>query len=215
MEAKFIKQEPENTNSVIIKHEPSLEFVLILPNKSVGNNHIKKEETKSETTEIEENHKCQICHKSFGDASKLYQHNRAHKPKSECKICGESFRKDYVKIHMKRHGKKNFNCRKCDKAFHSKVDLKKHRKMHLKLFSCETCGKNFSSNNHLMNHKINHLGLKFTCFHCDKKFGGLIHHMDTNHREPREIKCKFCNFVALTRYVMAGHNRQHTAKHAK
>ena len=75
---------------------------------------------------------CQICFKTFRDASTLKRHLLTHSDE------------------------RPFKCAECDKAFRRKDHLQEHVIVHklVRPFSCQTCGKSFSRKNGLKTHMI-------------------------------------------------------------
>ena len=75
---------------------------------------------------------CQICFKTFRDASTLKRHLLTHSDE------------------------RPYKCTECDKAFRRKDHLQEHVIVHklIRPFSCQTCGKSFSRKNGLKTHMI-------------------------------------------------------------
>lgn len=111
-----------------IKHEPEVEFVLILPPAIVNIENIKNEKIKVET---KKKFRCENCSKSFDKKIYLYKHSFTHRPKVKCHICGKEINKEYLKYHMKIHeGIKPFECDFCSFSFVSKASLSRHMCRH-------------------------------------------------------------------------------------
>jgi uncharacterized C2H2 Zn-finger protein len=146
---------------------------------------------------MQEKFECQTCGKIFRGSLNLKACKTTHLSKKECNICGEFLLRKYLKYHQSRHGKKLFRCEKCDKTLHTKRDLIEHAKIHQKLFSCDKYDKKISTSQ---------TSISFTwkwnlpvSIVTDTKL------IEIYRKEPRDIKCKMCNFIAPSNFVMTGH----------
>ena len=131
--------------------------------KSQMQRHVKKVHEKASET------KCDLCDKTFYDASSLLYILTVHKKVKnvQCKICNISFP---LKGTLKRHilivheKIKDFQCVTCNKSFSMKRDLERHvSNVHemRKDFKCESCEKTFSQKGHLNRHTSSvHEGIK-------------------------------------------------------
>lgn len=146
---------------VRVKHEPLVEYVLILPRPTIGWPAIKQEEdvklkwvksvqlTKFNTKWpgsakfFKTFFTCQHC--QLVVRSHLSLHLKAcsklNPARFECDVCGEIFqKKSRMSQHMTKHSsERNFRCTctKCGSGFKSYYELLMHKKNHDK--SCETC----------------------------------------------------------------------------
>lgn len=99
---------------------------------------------------------CQICGKSFGDASTLRRHRKIHTSEKDrlCDICGyRTFVKERIRYHMNQHDKnRNVLCNICGKMYAGLKSLRTHKVvMHLggqkttsgKPLKCTICHREF------------------------------------------------------------------------
>uniref|UniRef100_A0A3Q0KTF7 Zinc-finger domain containing protein n=1 Tax=Schistosoma mansoni TaxID=6183 RepID=A0A3Q0KTF7_SCHMA len=134
---------------------------------------------------------CQLCQKTFGHATSLYQHESVHcqDRQFQCSQCGKTFkRSSTLSTHLLIHSDtRPYPCQYCGKRFHQKSDMKKHTYTHTgeKPYICLQCGKAFSQSSNLITHSRKHTGFKpFSCFHCLRAFQrkvDLRRHIETQH----------------------------------
>ncbi|TNN10417.1 Zinc finger protein [Schistosoma japonicum] len=134
---------------------------------------------------------CQLCQKTFGHATSLYQHESVHcqDKQFQCSQCGKTFkRSSTLSTHLLIHSDtRPYPCQYCGKRFHQKSDMKKHTYTHTgeKPYVCLQCGKAFSQSSNLITHSRKHTGFKpFSCFHCLRAFQrkvDLRRHIETQH----------------------------------
>lgn len=106
------------------------------------------------------NHECHVCHKSFSD---LRQHMLIHdgneKP-YKCDICAKSFfNASTLKTHYRIHSDENpFRCSTCTKVFDNARSLELHYRTHTgeRPYSCDVCLKKFSCSSNLKRHRKLH-----------------------------------------------------------
>uniref|UniRef100_A0A1Q3FHH4 C2h2-type zn-finger protein n=1 Tax=Culex tarsalis TaxID=7177 RepID=A0A1Q3FHH4_CULTA len=106
------------------------------------------------------NHECHVCHKSFSD---LRQHMLVHdgneKP-FKCDICSKSFfNASTLKTHYRIHSDENpFRCATCTKVFDNARSLELHHRTHTgeRPYSCDVCLKKFSCSSNLKRHRKLH-----------------------------------------------------------
>lgn len=106
------------------------------------------------------NHECHVCHKSFSD---LRQHMLVHdgneKP-YKCDICSKSFfNASTLKTHFRIHDDANpFRCTTCIKVFDNARSLELHYRTHTgeRPYSCDVCLKKFSCSSNLKRHRKLH-----------------------------------------------------------
>ncbi|VDP86455.1 unnamed protein product, partial [Schistosoma mattheei] len=77
---------------------------------------------------------CQLCQKTFGHATSLYQHESVHcqDRQFQCSQCGKTFkRSSTLSTHLLIHSDtRPYPCQYCGKRFHQKSDMKKHTYTH-------------------------------------------------------------------------------------
>jgi Zinc finger, C2H2 type/Zinc-finger of C2H2 type len=111
--------------------------------------------------------KCQICEKSFMNATVYQEHKTTHENKFfECseENCTKKFkRKSSLRKHSYFHkGKFKYSCEICKEKFIDKCKYQvhlasKHNKIQT-LFECKTCKKTFTSADYLRKHQVTHNG---------------------------------------------------------
>ncbi|KAL4234966.1 hypothetical protein ACF0H5_006607 [Mactra antiquata] len=139
-----------------------------LPSKVVLRIHMKR----VHNFQPSQNHKCQMCHKVFGNIAALRKHERRHTGNLpyECTTCGKKFLNRYsLAFHMEAHSSKRLECRKCGTKFvhqksydqHQRARCMGHRKriaarklqlparnpeteMSKKIYTCKYCSREYS-----------------------------------------------------------------------
>lgn len=106
---------------------------------------------------------CELCEKTYSNASNLSKHKRlVHRGILSfiCRFCGEAFpsrqtRDTHSRIHS---GDAPYHCDYCTKSFRSKQTLQRHIEMHLDIrkYACHFCPKKFRKGSHLMYHISTH-----------------------------------------------------------
>ncbi len=134
-----------------------------------------------------------------------------------CDICGKSYNNaSYLKEHRRRHeDTKEFKCSLCDRRFNMEKDLKNHIKSHLKerAFSCAICDKRFTRSSLLNYHMRIHTGERpYECNICHLTFTrpfGLSQHKYRIHssNKGRDIRCteKDCDKMFVTAFEREEH----------
>ena len=152
---------------------------------------------------VNENHKCEICGKSFKKKINLGVHlNTVHIKRNilKCKVCGMEFSSSSgLKSHSDSvHKVVKYKCQTCDKSYSCLENLKGHiNQEHDKVnsYDCDICNKVFLKKNYLAKHKRddheNKIRVKQKCETCDKEFVGLENHIKMVHEGTKE-ECRFC-----------------------
>ncbi|XP_058452180.1 zinc finger protein 664-like [Malaya genurostris] len=105
------------------------------------------------------NHECHVCHKSFND---LRQHMLLHDGEKpyKCDVCSKSFfNASTLKTHYRVHSDENpFRCTTCTKVFDNARSLELHYRTHTgeRPYSCDVCLKKFSCSSNLKRHRKLH-----------------------------------------------------------
>ncbi|XP_055590400.1 histone-lysine N-methyltransferase MECOM-like [Uranotaenia lowii] len=105
------------------------------------------------------NHECHVCHKSFND---LRQHMLLHDGEKpyKCDICSKSFfNASTLKTHYRVHSDENpFRCNTCTKVFDNARSLELHYRTHTgeRPYACDVCLKKFSCSSNLKRHRKLH-----------------------------------------------------------
>lgn len=105
------------------------------------------------------NHECHVCHKTFSD---LRQHMLLHDGEKpyKCDICSKSFfNASTLKTHYRVHSDENpFRCNTCTKVFDNARSLELHYRTHTgeRPYSCDVCLKKFSCSSNLKRHRKLH-----------------------------------------------------------
>ena len=149
---------------------------------------------KHKETDHEIDHKCNICGKSFSDASllnniifKLHEVNKDYtcdncKDLKSKKTISQSHKHPTKTVHEE---KKTFSCESCDKSFMKSGNLKNHiKKTHEDIVP----KKDHESTNSLKN--------IYKCDHCDKIFATsqkLKNHTKSVHKERKSFPCELCD----------------------
>ncbi|XP_052128497.1 zinc finger protein 32-like, partial [Frankliniella occidentalis] len=137
----------------------------------------------------------------------------------KCDVCEKSFRQaSYLKRHKMYHsGEKPFSCDLCPMSFTEKGNLAKHVRIHTgeKPFKCDVCKMCFTHKCTLVAHMRTHTGEKpFKCDVCKMRFtekGTLVKHMRT-HTGERPYKCDTCKMRFTQKGTLFDHIRIHTGE---
>ncbi|CAD5123002.1 DgyrCDS11392 [Dimorphilus gyrociliatus] len=200
--------------------------------------------------------KCDLCDFSTFTKSELRKHcSIEHTIKEICNICHKEFgNKSRLTLHIRtRHGSEKFTCKRCSKSFDTAQKLVKHSKIihnDLKPFvckekdcencyatysrllyhekkwhrkktfdkQCSTCNKLFTNDEGLRVHQkrcgVAASQAKFSCQICLKRFF-TNHELNDHlfiHRSDRSFVCKICLKTFKLRTSLAAHVRTHSDK---
>ncbi|CAH1954095.1 unnamed protein product [Acanthoscelides obtectus] len=178
---------------------------------------------------------CAACGKVFKRKIDLNRHKKeehaVEKPRQVCNICDKSFKnatllREHYSVHT---GEQNYCCDVCGKTFQRLSSRSRHMRKHTTdersrktPFLCTICGKLFPYSNTMSRHMMSHAGVKrFTCKICNKKFNQMAHlrvHMRT-HTGEKPYTCSYCYQAfslnaSMRKHVLAKHKRDVFRKQA-
>lgn len=149
-----------------------------------------------QTHEIERNHVCDYCGKTYVEEATLRKHmlKHEHKDTYQCDHCDKTFYKagNLEKHALIHNAERPYICTICDKGFVRESSLKQHLITHTEdePHSCDVCGRRFRRLGNFENHLITHTGYTpHVCDICGKKFlqiGSYRRHMRT-HDDGKEV----------------------------
>lgn len=193
-----MSQEASSYSAMIIdniKHEPPVEYLLILPPEQ--NETERKDKTSvKRKTKSEKTFKCEKCPHVTKYKSNLVLHS---------KRCGKNKLIKPVNI---------FQCDLCPVSSNKKSSLRKHMHVHNKLrpFACLECGQKFKNKAGLARHtgrmkELQCLPCKFEC----KCFYALVQHQKA-HGSNIKFKCDQCSYNTISKVRLLRHKRLHVKK---
>ncbi|VEN58517.1 unnamed protein product [Callosobruchus maculatus] len=178
---------------------------------------------------------CAACGKVFKRKLDLNRHKKdehaVEKPRQVCNICDKSFRnatllREHYSVHTGEH---NYCCDVCGKTFQRLSSRSRHMRKHTNdeksrktPFLCTICGKLFPYSNTMSRHMMSHAGVKrFSCKICSKMFNQMAHlrvHMRT-HTGEKPYTCSYCYQAfslnaSMRKHVLAKHKRDVFRKEA-
>ncbi|XP_053695943.1 zinc finger protein 728-like [Sabethes cyaneus] len=105
------------------------------------------------------NHECHVCHKTFSDLRHHMLLHDGEKP-YKCDICSKSFfNASTLKTHYRVHSDENpYRCTTCTKVFDNARSLELHYRTHTgeRPYACDVCLKKFSCSSNLKRHRKLH-----------------------------------------------------------
>ncbi|XP_055546809.1 zinc finger protein 836-like [Wyeomyia smithii] len=105
------------------------------------------------------NHECHVCHKTFSDLRHHMLLHDGEKP-YKCDICSKSFfNASTLKTHYRVHSDENpYRCTTCTKVFDNARSLELHYRTHTgeRPYTCDVCLKKFSCSSNLKRHRKLH-----------------------------------------------------------
>ena len=140
-------------------------------------------------TNIDSEHKCNICQKVYKFSNGLEKHMKSHQIEAELK-------KNWIPV-VKREVSKKFECDICGKKFQGKYTVANHKLTHSdeRLFSCDTCEKSFKSPGNLRNHEFTHKGERsIKCEICGKECRSKA--FFEKHKRAHEMKDKIDKYLS-------------------
>ncbi|ALC48665.1 CG17359 [Drosophila busckii] len=189
-----------------------------------------KKEPKSKLQELfsddfpanEKRHLCEICGKSFSDATLLEEHSMYHGEDDrpyKCSYCPKTFhRRSHLQVHVRTHkGERPFQCSLCPKVFTYNHHLKDHLLTHTgeRSHICTQCPKSFFKRSNLQSHMRVHSGERpFVCPDCSKTFNhasNLEKHTRI-HSDKRPYPCPHCTKSFTRRQHLEDHVLVHTGE---
>ncbi|XP_050329025.1 zinc finger protein 287 [Bactrocera neohumeralis] len=171
--------------------------------------------------EVEINHICQHCFKTYSSKRALSEHLKRHAQIKDhvCKVCGVAkVTRTELLTHMRIHkpNLEKFKCSICPQEFNHKNAISRHvRVVHegQRRFPCSFCPKRFGTRNSQVCHERLHTGERpFNCELCHKRYAqveGLKSHMKSHDKNLRTHVCSFCSQRFITRKNLIDHEKRH------
>ncbi|KAH8258252.1 hypothetical protein KR038_008538 [Drosophila bunnanda] len=139
-------------------------------------------------TASEDQHKSEICSKTYPNTSQLKSRMRKHlnEKSYECEVCNRRFNAACnLTSHMRTHtGEKPFQCAYCPRRFADHSSHRKHERIHTneRPYACNICGKAFALSTSRKAHYMTHSSEKpYKCQPCLKSF--RLKHQLTAHEK--------------------------------
>ncbi|KAM4019524.1 uncharacterized protein ACNLHF_000227 [Anomaloglossus baeobatrachus] len=139
-------------------------------------------------------YKCDLCNRSFSDASNLRRHKNIHTGLRPyvCDICGSSFRQksQLDRHHLVHTGERPYRCPFCTKGFRDSTELRIHFRVHTgeRPYTCPICQKTFSRICYMRRHQDKHVKMLVQ----EPENCHLVTSTNENEAIPQEFQCSYC-----------------------
>lgn len=216
------KEESEYSETVVnnIKHEPAVEFEVILPHvyEETSSFDVRSIEGSSTTSSSESGDEEELTNelKACSFCDKKFRNVRGHYRTKDCVLCQQKFECGTMKIkHLEEVHAATFQCNQCPHIANSTSSFLYHQRIHSNPESCGSCQQKFVLQHHLKVHKAKCKhgidsagpGQVLSCKECENPFSNdhLQGHQVKNYSEAKaqcDICGKFCHDnVCIRRHI--------------